>query len=48
MIEYLVSAGIFAGVWARTGMDVGAESGGFAADGIHGASASVTVSHLKK
>ena len=30
--EYLVSAGIFAGVWARTGMDVlpkGADSGGF-------------------
>ena len=35
--EYLVSAGIFAGVWARTRMDVlpkGADSGGFATAGI--------------
>ena len=48
MIEYLVSAGIFTGVWARTGMDIGAESEGFAADGIRGASAGVTVSRLKK
>ena len=51
MTEYLVSAGIFAGVWARTRMDVlpkGADSGGFATAGIFGAGAKVTVSRLKK
>ena len=45
-----MSAGIFAGVWARTGMDVlpkGADSRGFATAGIFGAGAGVTISHFK-